>query len=111
MPASYTGREKRRKALLIFQAAKQSLAGDRSVDTIHDRIKREVERIDERAQERGAAEVAELERRLSTARRSAASAKVTMRTSTGKERATARQEMNSHEQAARRIERELRRYQ
>jgi hypothetical protein len=111
MPASYTAAEKRRKAWLVLKAGKQSLAGDRNADTIDDRIKREVERIDERAEERGKAEVAELERRLSQARRDAASARVTMRTSSGKERGAARQQMNDHEQTARRIERELRRYQ
>jgi hypothetical protein len=110
MPASYTGREKRRKAWLVLKAGKQSLAGDRNADTIDEGIKREVERIDERAEERGKAEVAELERRLSQARRDAAGARVTMRTSSGKDRADARQKMNEHEQAGRRIERELRRY-
>ncbi|MGW6142157.1 hypothetical protein [Streptomyces sp. NPDC055140] len=110
MPASYTGAEMRRKAWLAARAAKQSLAGDRDTDTISDRIKREVERIDERAEERGKAVVAELERRLSEARKAAASSKVTMRTSSGKERAAARRQMNDHEQAARRIDRELRRY-
>jgi hypothetical protein len=111
MPASYTGAEKRRLAWLTLKAAKQSLAGDRNTDTIDDRLKREAERIGERAEERGRAEVAELERRLSQARRDAASARVTMRTSSGKERGAARQQMNDHEQTARRIERELRRYQ
>jgi hypothetical protein len=110
MPASYTGREKRRLAWLTLKAAKQSLAGDRHADTIDDRLKREAERITERAEERGRTEVAELERRLSQARRDAASARVTMRTSSGKERADARRKMHDHEQTARRIESELRRY-
>jgi hypothetical protein len=110
MPASYTAAERRRKTWLIAKAAKQSLAGDRNADTIDDRLKREVERIDERAEERGKAEVAELERRLSETRRATAGAKVTMRTSSGKERAAARQQMHEHEQAGRRIERELRRH-
>jgi hypothetical protein len=110
MPASYTAAEKRRKAWLVLKAGKQSLAGDRSADTIDERLKREVERIDQRAAERGKAEVAELERRLSEARRAAAGAKVTMRTSSGKDRADARRQMHEHEQVGRRIERELRRY-
>jgi hypothetical protein len=110
MPASYTAAEKGRLAWLTIRAAKQSLAGDRDADTIDDRIKREAERIGERAEERGRAEVAELERRLSQARRDAASARVTMRTSSGKERADARRQMHEHEQTTRRIERELRRY-
>ncbi|MER5467195.1 DUF6257 family protein [Streptomyces sp. NPDC002685] len=110
MPASYTPAEKRRLAWLTLRAAKQSLAGDRNVDTIGDRIKREAERIGERAEQRAKDEVAELERRLSEARRAAAGAKVTMRTSSGKDRADARRQMQDHEQTARRIERELRRY-
>ncbi|PKT71855.1 hypothetical protein CW362_16470 [Streptomyces populi] len=111
MPASYTPAEKRRKFWLVAKAGKQSLAGDRNVDTIDPKVKAEVERIDRRAEERGRAEVAELERRLSQARRDAASAKVTMRTSSGPERAAARRQMQEYEQTARRIERELRRYQ
>jgi hypothetical protein len=110
MPASYTAAEKRRKFWLIAKASKQSLAGDRNADTIDERLKAEVERIDQRAEERGKAEAAELERRLSQARRDSASARVTMRTSSGKERADARRQMQEHEQAGRRIERELRRY-
>lgn len=109
MPTSYTGAEKRRMAWLVIKAGKQSLAGDRNQDTIDDRVKREVDRIQERAEERGRAEVAELERRLTESRRAAATAKVTMRTSSGKERADARRQMNEHEQAGRRLERELRR--
>lgn len=109
MPASYTGAEKRRMAWLVIKAGKQSLAGDRNQDTIDDRLKREVDRIQERAEERGKAEVAELERRISESRRSAASAKVTMSTSSGPERAAARRQMQEHEQVGRRLERELRR--
>lgn len=111
MPSSYTGAEKRRLAWLTLKAAKQSLAGDPNVDTIDDRVKRETDRIEQRAEERGAREVDALQRRLSETRQAAANAKVTMRTSSGKDRAAARQQMNDHEQAARRIERELRRYQ
>lgn len=111
MPTSYTGSEKRRLAWLAVKAAKQSLAGDRTVDTIDDRIKRESDRIEQRAEERGVREATALQRRLSETRQAAANAKVTMRTSSGKERAAARQQMNDHERAARRIENELRRYQ
>jgi len=110
MPQSYTGAEKRRLAWLVLRAAKQSMAGDRNVDTIDDRIKNEVERIEKRAEERGKAEVAALERRLSEARNAAATAKVTMRTSSGKERAAARQQMHEHERTARRIQGEINRY-
>ncbi|MEU0041402.1 DUF6257 family protein [Streptomyces sp. NPDC006333] len=110
MPTSYTGSEKRRLAWLAVKAAKQSLAGDRQEDTIDDRIKRETDRIEQHAEERGTREVTALQRRLAETRQAAATAKVTMRTSSGKDRAAARQQMNDHEQAARRIERELRRY-
>lgn len=109
MPTSYTAAEKRRMAWLVIKAGKQSLAGDRDQDTIDDRLKREVDRINERAEERGRAEAAELERRISETRRAAAGAKVTMRTSSGADRAAARRQMNEHEQAGRRLERELRR--
>lgn len=111
MPSSYTGREKRRLAWLTLKAAKQSLAGDRNVDTINPRVKAEAERIEQRAEDRGTREVNALERRLNEARNAAASAKATMRTSSGKDRAAARNQMHDHEKAARRIEGELRRYQ
>jgi guanylate kinase len=111
MPSSYTGAEKRRIAWLGLKALKQSTAGDRHVDTIDSKLKAEMDRIEQRAEDRGQREVQALQQRLSAARNAAASAKATMRTSSGKDRATARTEMQQHEQAARRIERELRRYQ
>jgi hypothetical protein len=111
MPSSYTGAEKRRIAWLALKAGKQSLAGDRNADTIDPRLKREMDRIEERAADRGQREVQALQQRLSAARNAAASAKATMRTSSGTERAAARRQMHDHEAAARRIEGELRRYQ
>ena len=111
MPSSYTGAEKRRIAWLAIKAAKQSVAGDRDVDTIDPRIKREMDRIEQRAEDRGNREVQALQKRLAEARNAAATAKTTMRTSKGQDRAKARREMHEHEQTARRIERELRRYQ
>lgn len=110
MPSSYTRGEKVRLAWLVTKAAKQSMAGDRDTDTISDRVKAEADRIEARAAERGTREVAALERRLNEARNAAASAKAAMRTSSGKDRAAARSEMQRHEQTARRVERELRRY-
>lgn len=109
--SSYTRGEKLRLAVLVAKAAKQSMAGDRNVDTIDPRVKREVERIEERAAARGEAEAEALRKRLAQARTDAANAKAQMRTSTGKDRAAARQQMNEHERAARRLEGELRRYQ
>lgn len=111
MPSSYTGAEKRRIAWLGLKAFKQSTAGDRNVDTIDPKLKREMDCIEERAAERGQREVQALERRLAEARNAAASAKAAMRTSSGKDRVTARTQMHEHEAAARRVERELRRYQ
>ncbi|MCX4858963.1 DUF6257 family protein [Streptomyces canus] len=111
MPSSYTSAEKRRIAWLAIKAGKQSLAGDRNDDTIDPKLKREMDRIEERAADRGQREVQALERKLSAARDAAAAAKATMRTSRGPERAAARREMQRHEQDAGRIERELRRYQ
>ncbi|WP_030682072.1 hypothetical protein [Streptomyces cellulosae] len=111
MPSSYTGAEKRRIAWLAIKAGKQSLAGDRNADTIDPNVKREMDRIEERAADRGAREVQALQKRLSEARNAAATAKTAMRTSSGKERSNARREMHDQEAAARRVERELRRYQ
>jgi hypothetical protein len=111
MATSYTNAEKRRIAWLVLKAAKQSMAGDRNADTIDSKLKAEVDRIERRAEDRGNREVQALEKRLNEARNAAAGAKTTMRTSSGKDRVAARRQMNDHEQAARRIERELRRYQ
>jgi hypothetical protein len=111
MPLSFTGGEKRRLAWLTLKAAKQSMAVSLGDDAIDPRLKAEVERIEKRAEDRGNREAQALEKRLNEARNAAASAKTTMRTSKGQDRAAARQQMNDHEAAARRIERELRRYQ
>lgn len=111
MRSSYTRGEKLRLAWLVAKAAKQSMAGDRNVDTIDDRVKREAEQIEERAAERGKTEAAALEGQLAKARREAAAAKVTMRTSRGQDRAAARRQMHEREGTARRLERELRTYQ
>ena len=111
MPSSYTGAEKRRIAWLTLKAAKQSMAGDRDVDTIDDKVKKEMDRIEERAAERGQAEVQALRSKLQQARTDAANAKATMRASSGKARADARRKMNDHERTARRLEGDLRRYQ
>ncbi|MFI6662503.1 hypothetical protein ACIBL8_44160 [Streptomyces sp. NPDC050523] len=110
MPSSFTGAEKRRMAWLILKAGKQSMAGDRDVDTIDPRVKAEMERIEARGEARGEAEVAALRSRLQQARTAAANAKATMRAASGKDRAEARRQMHDHERAARRIEADLRRY-
>ncbi|MGW3727320.1 DUF6257 family protein [Streptomyces sp. NPDC000851] len=111
MRSSYTRGEKLRLAWLVARAAENSMAGDRNVDTINPKIKREVERIEERAAARGQAEEKALRQQLAQARTAAANAKAKMRASSGKDRAAARQQMNDHERAARRLEGELRRYQ
>jgi hypothetical protein len=111
MRSSYTRGEKLRLAWLVTKAAKQSLAGDRNVDTIDDRVKAEADQIEERAAERGKSEAKALGEQLAKARSGAATAKATMRASKGPDRAAARRQMHDHEAAARRLERELRRYQ
>lgn len=110
MVSSYTRGEKLRLAWLVAKAAKQSMAGDRNVDTIDPRLKREAEQIEKRATERGEAEVNALQGQLTKARQDAATAKVTMRTSKGPERAAARRTMHDHEATSRRLQRELNRY-
>lgn len=111
MRSSYTRGEKLRLAWLVAKAAKQSMAGDRNVDTIDDRVKREADRIEERAAERGKAEAKAVGEQLSKARSNAATAKAAMRASRGQDRAAARRQMHDHEAAARRLERKLRTYQ
>jgi hypothetical protein len=110
MRSSYTRGEKLRLAWLVAKAAKQSIAGDRNVDTIDPRVKREADQIEKRAAERGKTEAAAVEGQLAKARSNAAAAKVTMRTSKGPDRAAARRQMHDHEATARRLQRELNRY-
>jgi len=110
MPSSYTRGEKLRIAWLVAKAAKQSAAGDRNVDTISPKLKAEMDRIEKRAEQRGDAEVKALREQLAKARSDAAHAKATMRASKGPDRAAARRQMNNHEGAARRLERELKKY-
>ncbi|MEV7994932.1 hypothetical protein AB0O67_24370 [Streptomyces sp. NPDC086077] len=109
--SSYTRGEKWQLARLVGKAARQSMRGDRNEDTISASVKRQVERIEERAALRGEAEADALAARLEKARRAAAAAKASMRAaSTSKDRAAARQQMNEHERTARRLEGDLRRY-
>jgi hypothetical protein len=105
--SSYTRGEKLRLAYLVAKAAKQSIAGDRNVDTIDPRVKAEAGRIQERAAERGQREARALGEQLAKARSDAATAKAAMRASRGSARAAARREMHGHEAVARRLEREL----
>jgi hypothetical protein len=111
MRSSYTRGEKLRLAYLVAKAAKQSMAGDRNVDTIDPRVKAAADRIEERAAERGKSEAKALGEQLAKARSDAATAKATMRASRGQDRAAARREMHEREAAGRRLERELRKYQ
>jgi len=111
VPSSYTGGEKLHIAWLVARAAKQSAAGDRNVDTIDPRVKAEMDRIEKRAAERGEAEAKALREQLAKARSDAATAKAAMRAGKGADRAAARRQMHDHERAARRLERELKKYQ
>ncbi|MFD5572253.1 hypothetical protein [Streptomyces cadmiisoli] len=107
---SYTTAEKLRIARLTARAARQIVKGGHE-DAVKPGTQRELDRIVERAEARGAAEENALRKRLAQARTDAATAKAEMRAASGPERAAARRRMDEHERAARRLESDLRRYQ
>jgi hypothetical protein len=71
----------------------------------------EMERIEERAADRGQREVQALQKRLSEARNAAAAPRPPCAPAAARNGPPPAAQMHDHEQAARRIERELRRYQ
>lgn len=100
---SYTPAEKRRRRQLLWSGGRQAFAG---ADT--DRYDNEWARIDAKAEERGALEVAAMARRLADAKRTAADAKTKERLAQREERQTARQASRDAQREVDRIQREAR---
>ncbi|MFI1779885.1 hypothetical protein [Streptomyces rubiginosohelvolus] len=97
---SYTRAESRERGKLFRQGFRQSLA-----DCLDPDIKREIERIDQAAAERGALELAALHKVQADARTDLAAAKAVERTAPRADKAAARESRKQAEQRVRLAER------
>lgn len=97
---SYTPAEKRERARLFRKGFRQSLA-----DCLDPKVEKAIERIDQRAAERGALELRALHQVQADARQTLANAKATERTAPRTDRPAARQARKAAEDAVRRAER------
>ncbi|MGW1347694.1 hypothetical protein ACWCQE_00270 [Streptomyces sp. NPDC002409] len=96
----YTPAEKRERARLFRKGLRQSFA-----DCVDPKVEAAIERIDQRAAERGAQELAALHKVQADARQALANAKAAERTAARTDRAAARQARKAAEDAVRRAER------
>ena len=103
---SYTGREKRERARLILRTTRQAFAGPDAIDA---RLNDRLDRIDERAADRGAREAAALYRQNETAQDELAKAKATERAAKRGDRPAARTARRAAEDRLRDTERAIRR--
>lgn len=97
---SYTPAEKRERNKLFRKGFRQALA-----DCVDPRLEARIEKIDQRAAERGAQELAALHKVQADARQALANAKAAERTAPRADRAAARQARRAAEDAVRRAER------
>ncbi|MGW3090090.1 hypothetical protein [Streptomyces sp. NPDC001108] len=97
---SYTRAEKRERARLFRKGFRQALA-----DCVDPKVEKAIDRIDQRAAERGAQELRALHKVQADARQTLANAKATERTAARTDRATAREARKQAEDAVRRAER------
>ncbi|MGW1179765.1 hypothetical protein ACWD7Y_01790 [Streptomyces drozdowiczii] len=97
---SYTPAEKRERNRLFRKGFRQALA-----DCVDPALSARIERIDQRAAERGALELRALHQVQADARQALANAKAAERTAPRAERAAARQARRAAEDAVRRAER------
>ncbi|MFE9298928.1 hypothetical protein [Streptomyces niveus] len=100
---SYTASERRQRARAVFGGVRQAVA-----DADTSRHAREIDRIDARAEERGARELAAMQRQLEKDRRAVADAKTTVRTCDRSGREAAKKAQRTAEDTLRRTERAAR---
>ncbi|MFE3824842.1 hypothetical protein [Streptomyces sp. NBC_00236] len=97
---SYTPAEKRERARLFRKGFRQAMA-----DCVDPRLEARIEKIDQRAAERGAQELRALHQVQADARQTLANAKAAERTAPRTDRPAARQARKAAEDAVRRAER------
>lgn len=102
---SYTGAEKRKRAWLIAKGVKQAAA-----DAVQPSIGRQIDRIDARAEERGARETVAMRSELDKAKDAVAAARITVRTADRQGKQAARQALKDAEQTLRRTQQAARPY-
>lgn len=100
---SYTASERRRRARAVFGGVRQAAA-----DAPTSRHAKTIDRIDADAEERGAREVAAMQRKLEKDKDAVAAAKTTLRTADRAGRDTAKRALRTAEDALRRTERAAR---
>ncbi|MFJ6464345.1 hypothetical protein ACIQM0_25505 [Streptomyces sp. NPDC091387] len=101
---SYTTAEKRERNKLFRKGFRQALA-----DCVDPRLEARIEKIDQRAAERGALELQALHKVQADARQTLANAKATERTAPRTDRTAARQTRKEAEQRVRLAERAVQR--
>lgn len=102
---SYTGAEKRKRAWLVVRGVKQAAA-----DAVQPGIDRQIDRIDQAAEERGARDQAAMRSQLETAKTAAAAAKAAERTARPDNRQAAKHARRQAEQDLARTQRAARAY-
>ncbi|MFF2640332.1 hypothetical protein ACFVUB_11115 [Streptomyces niveus] len=102
---SYTGAEKRKRAWLVVRGVKQAAA-----DAVQPGIGRQIDRIDARAEERGARETVAMRSELEKAKDAVAAAKVAARTADRHGKQAAREAVKTAEQALKRTQQAARPY-
>ncbi|CDR07326.1 hypothetical protein [Streptomyces iranensis] len=100
---SYTPAEKRKRAWLILRGVKQAAA-----DAVDPKIERQIDAIDDAAEERGRLEAAALHRQNEKAKAELATAKAAVRAASREDRAAARTALTKAEQRARATEKAIR---
>lgn len=111
MPRSYTPGQTVRRFWLSARIAKQALADDEySEDSCVDpKFLREIERMDQRAEDKGGYETYAAKRQLDEARSAAATAQAKLRAAAPKDKPAARRAKNDADGALKRAERAARR--
>lgn len=97
VPRSYTRAEKSKRAWLVLRGAKQALA-----DNVDPRLEHRIDRIDERAEDRGIREARALLQQNEQAKDNLAAAKAKERAAGREERPAARENRKKAEQQLRR---------
>lgn len=101
----YTPAEKRKRAWLLLRTSKQAVA-----DAVDPRLERQIDRIDQQAEDRGRREGAALAQLLETAKQQLATARAEERAASRPDKTTARQTRQKAERRLREVESAVRKF-